>query len=40
MPMTSPEESTNGPPESPGWIWAFIWIMPVSVSLAPLRRWP
>jgi hypothetical protein len=26
---------TSGPPESPGWIGASVWISPVSCSLAP-----
>ena len=38
MPMTWADELTSGPPESPSWIGALVWIMPCSVSsvLAPL----
>ena len=32
MPMTSPFESTSGPPESPGWMPAFVSSSPVSRS--------
>src|ERR1700730_9295850 len=36
MPMTWPAALTRGPPESPGWMGAFIWMSPVRVSaLAP-----
>ena len=32
IPMTWPAELTSGPPESPGWIGALVWISPVSCS--------
>ncbi len=35
MPITAPEASTSGPPESPGWTSAFTWIIPVSCSEVP-----
>src|ERR1700733_9048388 len=31
-PSTSPEVSTSGPPESPGWMSALDWIKPLSCS--------
>ena len=38
IPITAPELSTSGPPESPGWIAALVWIKPESCSLAPPTR--
>ncbi len=35
MPITWPLASTSGPPESPGWMPAFVWIRPVSCSVVP-----
>ncbi len=32
MPMTRPSLLTSGPPESPGWIGALVWIIPVRIS--------
>ena len=32
IPITDPEESTSGPPESPGWRAAFVASSPVSFS--------
>ena len=34
-PITCPEALTSGPPESPGWMAALVWIMPVSCSELP-----
>ena len=35
MPTTWPSVLTSAPPESPGWMCAFVWIMPVSFSEVP-----
>ena len=36
MPMTTPRIVTSGPPESPGWIGALVWMSPESCSDVPL----
>ena len=36
MATTSPDEFTNGPPELPGLMGAFVWIRPVRFSVVPL----
>ena len=38
MPMTWPAPLTSGPPESPGWMSALVWIRPVSCSEVPEPR--
>src|SRR5262249_4377991 len=35
IPTTLPSRSTSGPPESPGWMFAFTWIRFESCSLEP-----
>ena len=35
MPMTSPAELSNGPPEFPGLMAASVWISPPRVSVPP-----
>ena len=35
MPTTSPEVLSSGPPESPGWMPALVWIRPCSCSALP-----
>ena len=35
MPTTCPAEFTSGPPESPGWMGASVWINPVRCSEPP-----
>ena len=30
--MTCPSALTSDPPESPGWISAFVWIIPLRLS--------
>ena len=35
MPITCPAASTNGPPESPAWIGASVWIIPIRCSTLP-----
>ncbi len=39
MPMTWLAELDSGPPESPGWMSALVWIMPCSVSLLAVPPW-
>ena len=36
IPTTWPSVSTSAPPESPGWMFASVWIIPVSCSEVPL----
>jgi hypothetical protein len=36
MPMICPSALTSDPPESPGWMFAFVSIMPVRFSELPL----
>ena len=40
IPTTLPSVFTSGPPESPGWIGADIWIMPCRVSELPVPSSP
>jgi hypothetical protein len=35
MPITAPELVTSGPPESPDWMSAFVWIRPVRCAVVP-----